>query len=60
MNVPVVVMLHHGNYLHTPFWDFRKPRKVPLHTTMECVLKPEDIEKMTSEEIQQKLTDAMQ
>ncbi len=60
MNVPVVVLLHHGNYLHTPFWNYRKPRKVPLHTTMTCVLKPEDIEKMTSEEIQQKLTEAMQ
>ena len=22
MGVPVVVMLHHGNYLHTPFWNF--------------------------------------
>ncbi len=60
MNVPVVVLLHHGNYLHTPFWNYRQPRKVPLHTTMTCVLKPEDIEKMTSDEIQQKLTDAMQ
>ena len=60
MNVPVVVLLHHGNHLHTPFWNYRKPRKVPLHTTMTCVLKPEDIEKMTSEEIQQKLTEAMQ
>lgn len=60
MNVPVVVLLHHGNYLHTPFWNYRQPRKVPLHTTMTCVLKPEDIEKMTSEEIQQKLTEAMQ
>ena len=60
MNVPVVVLLHHGNYLHTPFWNYRKPRKVPLHTTMTCVLKPEDIENMNSEEIQQKLTEAMQ
>lgn len=32
--VPVVVLLHHGNYLHTPFWNYRKPRKAPLYTTM--------------------------
>ena len=32
--VPVVVLLHHGNYLHTPFWNYRKPRKCPLYTTM--------------------------
>ena len=60
MNVPVVVFLHHGNHLHTPFWNFRKKRKVPLYTTMECVLKPEDIEKMTATEIQEYLTNAMQ
>ena len=36
--VPVVVLLHHGNYLHTPFWNYRKPRKVPLYSTMTQVL----------------------
>ena len=60
MNVPVVVFLHHGNYLHTPFWNYRKKRKVPLYTTMTCVLKPGDIERMSVDEIQQKLTEAMQ
>ena len=46
--------------LHTPFWNFRKPRQVPLYTTVECVLKSEDIEKMTAEEIQILLTKSMQ
>ena len=49
--VPVVVLLHHGNYLHTPFWNYRKPRKVPLYTTMTHVLSAEDVEKMTVDEI---------
>lgn len=60
MKVPVVVMLHHGNYLHTPFWNYRQPRKVPLYTTMQCVLTPEQIEKMTEIEIQDHITEAMQ
>ena len=49
--VPVVTVVHHGNYLHMPFWNFRKKRKVPLHTVATKILTPEDIEKMTAEEI---------
>ncbi len=57
--VPVVVMLHHGNYLRTPFWNFRKVRKVPLHTTLTQVLTAEDVEKMTVEEINTAVKEAM-
>jgi len=61
MKAPVVVMLHHGNHLYTPFWNFRNPRKnVPLHTTMKCILKPEDIEKLSMYEIQDIITAEMQ
>ncbi len=49
--VPVVAIVHHGNYLHSPFWNFRKKRKVPLHTTAEQILTSEQIEAMTAEEI---------
>jgi len=49
--MPVVAIVHRGNHLHTPFWNFRKPRKVPLHTTMTKILTVEDIEKMSIEEI---------
>ena len=47
--VPVVAILHRGNYLHSPFWNFRKKRKVPLHTTATQILTAEDIEKMSVE-----------
>lgn len=57
--VPVVVLLHHGNYLHTPFWNYRKPRKAPLYTTMTKILSTEDIERMTAEEINTAVRDAM-
>ena len=49
--VPVVVLLHHGNYLHTPFWNYRKPRKVPLYSTMKQILTAEQVESMSAQEI---------
>ena len=49
--VPIVTIVHHGNHLHSPFWNFRKKRKVPLHTTATKILTPEDIEKMSVAEI---------
>lgn len=59
MEVPVVVLLHHGNHLHTPFWNYRKPRKVPLYTTMTCILRPDDIRKMDTAAVQKTITDAL-
>lgn len=58
--VPVVVLLHHGNHLHTPFWNFRKPRKLPLYSTMTCVLTPEQIGAMDVSQVQAAIEQAMQ
>ncbi|MBO7218128.1 MAG: hypothetical protein J6V50_05450, partial [Clostridia bacterium] len=61
MKVPVVVMLHHGNYLYTPFWNYRKPRKnVPLYTTVEKILTAEEVSSLSVEEINEKIKSAMQ
>ena len=49
--VPVVVIIHHGNHLHTPFWNFRKKRKVPFYTRAKQVLSKEQIDQMSVEEI---------
>ena len=56
---PVVAIVHHGNHLHTPFWNFRKKRKVPLYTTMTQILTVEQIEKMTAEEINAVVREAL-
>ena len=56
--VPVVVAIHHGNYLHSPFWNFRQKRKVPLYTTFTKIWDPEDLDKMSVEEINAGLKDA--
>ncbi len=49
--VPVVTVVHHGNYLHSPFWNFRKKRKAPLHTTMTLTLTAEQVKTMSVDEI---------
>jgi len=57
--VPVVCLVHHGNHLMTPFWNFRKPRKVPLHSTMIQVLTAEDVKEKSVDEIAAILRQAM-
>lgn len=49
--VPVVAVVHHGNHLYAPFWDFRRKRKVPMHTTLKLILTPEQIATMSVDEI---------
>ena len=49
--VPIVTVVHQGNHLLTPFFNWRQPRKVPLHTKMEKILTPEQIQEMTADEI---------
>lgn len=56
---PVVAVVHHGNHLHTPFWAFRRKRKVPLHTTVTKILDVEDIERMSAEEITARVREAL-
>ena len=57
--VPVVVLLHHGNYLHTPFWDKDRPRKVPLYSTMTQILTAEDVAQKSADEIMAIVREAM-
>ncbi|MBQ8566037.1 MAG: hypothetical protein IJ445_00450 [Clostridia bacterium] len=55
----VVVLVHHGNYLHTPFWDWRRKRDVPLCSVMTRVLTKEQVEELSAEEIQDTVTKAL-
>ena len=57
--VPVVAVVHHGNHLHSPFWNFRKKRKVPLHTTMTQILTAEQVKNMSVEEINAALKEGL-
>lgn len=58
--VPVVVVIHHGNHLHTPFYDFRKERKVPLHTTMTKILTAEEVSSLSVDEINSRIKKAFE
>ena len=58
--VPVVTIVHHGNYLHTPFWNYRKKRKVPMHTVMTQLLTAEQVKEMTPEEINEAIRKGLQ
>ena len=57
--VPVVAVVHHGNHLHSPFWNFRKKRKVPLYTTLTQVLTAEQVAAMSVDEINAALKEAL-
>ncbi len=58
--VPVVAVVHRGNYLHAPFWNFRKKRKVPLYTTMTCIMTAEDVARLPVDEINARIKEALQ
>lgn len=58
--VPVVAVVHRGNHLYAPFWNFRSKRKVPMHTTFTQILTPEQIENMSVDEINAAIRHALQ
>jgi len=58
--VPVVVAIHHGNYLHSPFWNFRNKRKVPLYTSLTQVLTAQQVNELSADEIYKVVLDAFQ
>ena len=58
--VPVVAVVHRGNYLSSPFWNFRKKRKVPHHTTMTQIITAEQAAAMSVDEINAAVRQALQ
>ena len=58
--VPLVVAIHHGNYLYSPFWAYKNKRKVPLHTVFRQVLTAEQVAEMKPEEINEVIRKAME
>ena len=57
---PVVAVIHHGNHLHSPFWNYRKKRNVPLHTVMTQILTAEQVKEMSVAQINEALRKAFQ
>ena len=49
--VPVVAVVHRGNHLYAPFWNYRAKKKVPMHTTLKQILTAEEAAKLSVDEI---------
>lgn len=55
LQVPVVVMNSHGNYLSMPVWRQMPPRFNRTHSTMTQVITAEEIKKLSVEEIKERI-----
>ena len=58
--VPVVVVIHHGNHIFSPFYNFRKKKNVPFLTEFTKVLTPEQIKEMSVAEINEVIRKAFE
>lgn len=58
--VPVVTMIHHGNHLTSPFWAWRRKRKVPLHAVMAQVLTAQQVAELSVEQINEVIRQAFE
>ncbi len=59
LKVPVVAIVHHGNHLYSPFWNYRKKRKMQFHTTATQILTPEQIKTMSDDEVNEAIRTAL-
>ena len=57
--VPVVAVVHHGNHLYSPFWNYRNKRKVKHHTVMTQILTAEQVKSMSVAQINEVLKEAL-
>ena len=55
LKVPVVTLNMHGNYLQSPIWNLRKRKGVPLLTEVEQLLTPAQLDRLSAEDIQQRI-----
>lgn len=60
LGAPVVTMVHKGNYLRSPFWDWRRKRKIKTTSVMTYLLSREDVERMSPEEILEAVRKSLQ
>ena len=60
LDVPVVVLNMHGNYLQSPIWNLDKRKDVKLAATITQVLTREQIKTASLEEIHSKIAEHLQ
>lgn len=57
---PVCIMVHHGNYLSSPFWDWRRHRKIKHYSTLKLVLDENQLKELTTDEIYKIIVNELQ
>ena len=58
LKVPLVTLICHGHHINHPFWNTSKERHVKhIEAKMTCLIKKEDIEKYSAEEITKLIND---
>ena len=60
LNVPVVVINMHGNYLQSPIWNLEKRKDVKLSATITQILTKEQIKEASLEEIHKSIAKSLQ
>lgn len=58
LKVPVVTLISHGHHLIQPNWNLTQKRKIKTTADMTQILTPEDLEKMSADEINEKVNSA--
>ena len=52
--VPVVILLTLGDFIHKPQWN-PKHNKVPFEIIKKCIVTKEEVDKLSAEEIQERI-----
>lgn len=59
LDVPLVTIHMHGNYLQSPIWNLKKRRGVPLQTTIRQLFTRDELRAASVEEVNEKIKDAL-
>ena len=57
--VPVVAVVHRGNYLHSPVWNVKNKRKVPMHTTIQKIITADEARELSVDELNLRVKSAL-
>lgn len=59
LNVPVVTLNMHGNYLQQPIWNLKPRKGARLHAELKCVVTKDQIGSLSVEEILERISEEL-
>lgn len=60
LDVPVVVLIMHGNHINSPFWNLHDRKVKPLKAELKVIVTKEELMTLSTDEINQRINDAFQ